>query len=206
MTRPVLYSYRRCPYAMRARMALRYAAIDVEIREIVLRDKPRHMLEISPKGTVPVLVLADGRVIDESLDIMRWALCQHDPDGWLHEEARALALIDDNDGPFKTALDRYKYADRHPENPAAVWRAMGETFLQELEDHLQQQSGLLGPATSIADVAIFPFVRQFAMVDSGWFAAAPYPALRSWLERWLASALFLDVMQKQPPWQSLPNG
>ncbi len=185
-------------------MALRYVAIDVEIREIVLRDKPRHMLEVSPKGTVPVLVLADGTVIDESLDIMRWALHQNDPDGWLHEEARAMALIADNDGPFKTALDRYKYSDRHPEQPVAVWRAMGETFLQVLEDHLQQQPGLLGSATSIADVAIFPFVRQFAMVDSGWFAAAPYPALRSWLERWLASTLFLEVMQKQPPWQPLP--
>jgi glutathione S-transferase len=201
MMLPVLYSYRRCPYAMRARMALRYAAIDVDIREIVLREKPRQLLEVSPKGTVPVLVLADGMVIDESLDIMRWALRQHDPEGWLQEETRSLGLIADNDGPFKAALDRYKYADRYPQQPVAVWRAMGETFLQRLENHLQQQPGLLGPATAIADVAIFPFVRQFAMVDTCWFATAPYPALRGWLERWLASALFLEIMQKYPPWR-----
>jgi glutathione S-transferase len=202
MTLPILYSYRRCPYAMRARMALREAGIAVEIREIALRDKPREMLAVSPKGTVPVLVLPDSTVIDESLDIMRWALRQYDPDGWLHDETRSLALIADNDGAFKQALDRYKYADRYPEKPAAASRAMGEIFLQRLEDHLQRQPGLLGPAPSIADVAIFPFVRQFAMVDSGWFAAAPYPALRDWLERWLGSALFLDIMQKHPPWQS----
>lgn len=200
MTLPILYSYRRCPYAMRARMALRQAGIAVEIREIALRDKPREMLAVSPKGTVPVLVLPDGTVIDESLDIMRWALRQHDPDGWLHDEARSLALIADNDGAFKAALDRYKYAGRYPEHPSAFWRAKGEDYLQTLERHLRVQDGLLGPAASIADVAIFPFVRQFSMVDADWFERAPYPALRRWLERWLGSPLFLDIMQKHPPW------
>jgi len=202
MTLPILYSYRRCPYAMRARMALREAGIAVEIREIALRDKPRHMLAVSPKGTVPVLVLPDGTVIDESLDIMRWALRQHDPDCWLHDETRSLALIADNDGAFKQALDRYKYADRYPQQPAAAWRAMGECHLQALERHLCEHDNLLGPAASIADVAIFPFVRQFAMVDVVWFESAPYPALHGWLDRWLGSALFLDIMQKHPPWQS----
>jgi glutathione S-transferase len=202
MTLPILYSYRRCPYAMRARMALREAGIAVEIREIALRDKPRHMLAVSPKGTVPVLVLPDGTVIDESLDIMRWALRQYDPDGWLHDETRSLALIADNDGAFKQALDRYKYADRYPQQPAAAWRAMGECYLQALEPHLCAHDNLLGPAASIADVAIFPLVRQFAMVDVVWFESAPYPALRAWLDCWLGSALFLDIMQKQLPWQS----
>ncbi|MFL9608690.1 glutathione S-transferase [Methylobacillus sp. Pita2] len=199
MAQPVLYSYRRCPYAMRARMALHYAGIAVDIREIALKAKPAHMLQVSPKGTVPVLVLPDGSVIDESLDIMRWALQRHDPEDWLGSPAllaQAESLIAENDGPFKRALDRYKYAIRFPEQPPEAYRAQGEAFLQQLESHLQQRPYLLGDHASLADVAIFPFVRQFSMVDQSWFEAAPYPRLQAWLQAWLASARFAAVMQK----------
>ncbi|MGY1490489.1 glutathione S-transferase [Methylobacillus pratensis] len=201
MTQPILYSYRRCPYAMRARMALHYAGIAVDIREIALKAKPAHMLQVSPKGTVPVLVLPDGAVIDESLDIMRWALQQHDPEDWLGNPAllaRAESLIAENDGAFKRALDRYKYAIRFPEQPPEAYRGQGEAFLQQLESRLQQQSYLLGDHAGLADVAIFPFVRQFSMVDPAWFEAAPYPRLRAWLQAWLASVRFAAVMQKYP--------
>ncbi|ABE48777.1 MULTISPECIES: glutathione S-transferase [Methylobacillus] len=201
MAQPILYSYRRCPYAMRARMALHYANIAVDIREIVLKAKPTHMLQVSPKGTVPVLVLPDGVVIDESLDIMRWALQHHDPEGWLGSPAllaQAESLIAENDGPFKHALDRYKYAIRFPEQPPEVYRAQGEIFLQQLESRLQQQSYLLGSHQGLADVAIFPFVRQFAMVDQPWFLSAPYPQVRAWLQAWVESERFAAIMQKYP--------
>jgi len=201
MTQPILYSYRRCPYAMRARMALRYAGIDVEIREIILRDKPRHMLAVSPKGTVPVLVLPDGRVIDESLDIMAWALAQQDPDGWLTDDGLFQELIAENDGSFKQALDQYKYATRFPEKSAEVYRQQGERFLARLEALLAEHAYLLSDKLTQADVAIFPFIRQFSMVDADWFAAAPYPRLRQWLAGLLVSDLFTGVMQKQTAWQ-----
>jgi glutathione S-transferase len=199
MTTPILYSYRRCPYAMRARMALQQAAIAVEIREISLSVKPQHMLEVSPKATVPVLVLADGKVIDESLQIMQWALVQSDKDSWLTLDLNlALQLIDDNDTQFKRALDAYKYPERHPEKTQQAHRSAGELFLQQLEQRLEQHEYLLKDSVSIADVAIFPFVRQFAAVDSVWFGQAPYPKLQLWLNHWLSSALFISVMQKYP--------
>lgn len=182
-------------------MALHYANIAVDIREIVLKAKPTHMLQVSPKGTVPVLVLPDGVVIDESLDIMRWALQHHDPEGWLGSPAllaQAESLIAENDGPFKHALDRYKYAIRFPEQPPEVYRAQGEIFLQQLESRLQQQSYLLGSHQGLADVAIFPFVRQFAMVDQPWFLSAPYPQVRAWLQAWVESERFAAIMQKYP--------
>lgn len=197
MTRPILYSYRRCPYAMRARMALRYAGISVETREVVLGDKPRHMLAASPKGTVPVLVLPDGKVIDESLDIMAWALAQQDPDGWLTDNRLFQELITENDGSFKRALDQYKYATRFPEQSAEVYRQQGERFLARLEALLSEHAYLLSEKLTQADVAIFPFIRQFSMVDRDWFAEAPYPHLRQWLAGLLASELFNAVMQKQ---------
>lgn len=197
MTRPILYSYRRCPYAMRARMALRYAGISVETREVVLGDKPRHMLAVSPKGTVPVLVLPDGKVIDESLDIMAWALAQQDPDGWLTDNRLFQELITENDGSFKRALDQYKYATRFPEQSAEVYRQQGERFLARLEALLSEHAYLLSEKLTQADVAIFPFIRQFSMVDTDWFAEAPYPHLRQWLAGLLASELFNGVMQKQ---------
>lgn len=197
--KPILYSYRRCPYAMRARMALWVANIALEVREVSLRDKPAHLLQISPKGTVPVLQLTDGSVLEQSLDIMQWALAQHDPQAWLNADRDAVdRLIAINDGDFKKALDRYKYPERYPEHPQWVYRQQGEQFLQGLEAALQQQPFLLGATASMADVAIFPFVRQFAAVDAEWFAGSAYPRLRIWLEGWLENALFAAVMQKFP--------
>lgn len=199
MALPILYSYRRCPYAMRARMAIWAATIQVEVREISLREKPSHLLQISPKGTVPVLQLSDSTVLEQSLDIMQWALAQNDPKGWLNADPEAVnALITINDGDFKKALDHYKYPDRYPEHTQAFYREQGEQFLQRLETALAQHDYLLGDKPSIADVAIFPFIRQFAAVDAEWFASSPYPKLRVWLERWLESTLFAEVMQKFP--------
>ena len=190
---------------MRARMALRYTGIEVEIREIALRDKPQHMLELSPKGTVPVLGLSNGTVIDESLDIMRWALAQNDPENWRMDgdsagQSATEELIRENDGSFKSALDRYKYAIRFPQQPAAAYRAEGERFLQRLESRLQQRPCLCRATPSFADIAIFPFIRQFAMVDEDWFAQSGYDALRDWLRRLIAMPLFADIMQKRPTW------
>ena len=205
MQRPVLYSYRRCPYAMRARMALRYAGIDAEIREIELRNKPLHMLQLSPKATVPVLLLESGEMLEESLDIMRWALQQRDADGWRlpgdqekRDSMEALILV--NDREFKQALDRYKYPERYPEFPVEHYRQQGEVFLHMLEDHLLVSACLFGDTLSMADIAIFPFIRQFAGVDSAWFNDSPYPRLRGWLEARVQSTLFTDVMQKKPVW------
>lgn len=199
---PILYSYRRCPYAMRARMALKYTGIAVETREIALKDKPKSMLQVSPKGTVPVLVLADGTVLEESLDIMRWALQQRDDDGWLDVDSERLqALIAENDGSFKQALDKYKYAIRFPEQPAESYRSQGELFLQKLEALLNQHRYLLEDRISQADIAIFPFIRQFAAVDSAWFETAPYPKLKGWLNEMVQSALFVSIMEKQPTYQ-----
>lgn len=196
---PVLYSYRRCPYAMRARMALSYAGIVVEIREVSLRQKPVHMLQVSPKGTVPVLVLPDGQVIDQSLDIMQWALQQHDIDGWLSADPQHVALlIAENDGSFKKHLDRYKYADRFPEHSAEYYRAQGELFLEKLEQYLQKNNFLSGSAISFADIAIFPFIRQFAAVDNGWFESSDYIKLKSWLQYLVETELFERVMVKHP--------
>lgn len=203
---PLLYSFRRCPYAIRARLALRQAGLAVQLHEVSLRDKPAAMLALSPKGTVPVLQLPDGAVLDESLDIMLWALAQSDLDGWLAGaktvDAEAMALIARNDGPFKALLDRYKYANRHPEFPATHYRDEAVALhLAPLDALLAAQSGaarpgLLGTRVSLVDAAIFPFVRQFAAVDADWFATAPLPALRGWLQRWLDSALFQAVMEK----------
>lgn len=199
MALPILYSYRRCPYAMRARMALWAAQVQLEVREVTLRDKPTHLLQISPKGTVPVLQLPDGMVLEQSLDIMQWALAQHDPQGWLHADREGVNhFITINDGDFKKALDRYKYPERYPEQPQVFYRQQGEQFLQLLEAALQQHRFVLGESTSVADVAIFPFIRQFAAVDAEWFAVSAYPQLRAWLNGWLESALFVQIMQKFP--------
>ena len=196
MTLPILYSYRRCPYAMRARMALKLANIDVEIREIALRNKPAHMLQVSPKATVPVLVLPDGKVIDESLDIMYWALKEHPLIKGIDANFEALVL--ENDQVFKRALDAYKYPERQTHLTQLEHRAQGEIFLQKLENLLQKNQYLLSATLSLADIAIFPFVRQFAAVDTAWFATAPYPKLRAWLKVLVESTLFVSVMEKQP--------
>ncbi len=191
-----LYSFRRCPYAMRARMALRYSGVAVDIVEVSLKAKPAEMLAISPKGTVPVLN-ADGRVIDESLEIMRWALAQNDPQNWLLEDdARIAELIEANDQVFKVHLNRYKYAERYPEQPMEVYRAEGALFLQRLEELLTDREYLLADHLSLADVALLPFVRQFAHVDREWFAQTPYVRLQAWLQRFLESELFTSIMKK----------
>ncbi|WP_085698321.1 glutathione S-transferase [Pseudomonas sp. B26(2017)] len=191
-----LYSFRRCPYAMRARMALRYSGVPVEIVEISLKAKPAEMLAISPKGTVPVLN-AGGQVIDESLEIMRWALAQHDPDDWLLNGDSTIAeLIEANDQVFKVHLNRYKYAERYPEQPMEVYRAEGALFLQRLDELLEDRDYLLAGHPSLADIALLPFVRQFAHVDRDWFAQTPYVRLQAWLQRFLESELFTDIMKK----------
>ena len=199
MPLPILYSYRRCPYAMRARMALKYANINVEIREIALKEKPAEMLIASPKGTVPVLVLQDGQVLEQSLDIMYWALQQRDIDGWLTaDKPLTQRLIAENDGSFKQALDKYKYAIRFPEQSVEFYRAQAEVFLQKLERLLAQSAFLLGDKVSLADIALFPFIRQFSGVDPVWFEAAAYLKLKAWLKQLVDSDLFVDIMQKRP--------
>ncbi|MBH3404653.1 glutathione S-transferase [Pseudomonas glycinae] len=191
-----LYSFRRCPYAMRARMALRYSGVPVEIVEVSLKAKPAQMLAISPKGTVPVLD-ADGQVIDESLEIMRWALAQNDPDDWLlGGDSRIAELIEANDRVFKIHLNRYKYAERYPEQPMEVYRAEGALFLQKLDELLEGRDYLLAGHPSLADIALLPFVRQFAHVDRDWFAQTPYVRLQAWLQRFLESELFTGIMKK----------
>ena len=203
---PILYSFRRCPYAIRARMVLRYSDIKVELREVVLADKPAEMLMCSPKGTVPVLVPDKGDVIDESLDIMRWALAQNDPDGWAGENGeywqQAQELIDINDNAFKQSLDQYKYADRFPEHPVSFYRQQAEVFIQQLEHRLSGQYFLLGKNISVADIAIFPFIRQFAFVDKAWFDQSEYRALQAWLKGLLELSLFVDIMQKYSQWKT----
>ncbi|BAQ75015.1 glutathione S-transferase-like protein [Pseudomonas sp. Os17] len=203
-TRPMpeatLYSFRRCPYAMRARLALRYAQVPVQIVEVSLKAKPAEMLALSPKGTVPVLAV-DGRVIDESMEIMHWALEQHDPDNWRligapEAQTQMAALIAENDQVFKVHLNRYKYAERYPEAPMEHYRAQGEVFLAQLERLLQERRYLLAAHPSLADMALLPFVRQFAHVDREWFAQTPYPALQEWLQVFLESKLFVGVMAK----------
>lgn len=196
MNEVLLYSFRRCPYAMRARLALRYAGVPVRIVEVSLKAKPAEMLALSPKGTVPVLSV-EGEVIDESLAIMQWALARHDPDDWLLQgDPAVLALIAENDQGFKYHLDRYKYAERYPQFPMEHYRAEGETFLQKLEGLLADRAYLLADHSSLADMALAPFVRQFAHVDRDWFASAPYPGLQRWLDAFLQSPLFIGVMAK----------
>lgn len=200
---PLLYSYRRCPYAMRARMALLHARVAFQAFEIVLRDKPAELLRLSPKGTVPVLRLPDDSVLEESLDIMRWALEPRDADGcWCRSRsAENLGLLQTNDGDFKRLLDRYKYPDRHPDASPAMRDVRSQAVqiqLVPLERRLQEQRHLGGDTACATDVAIFPFVRQFAAVEPGWFAQQELPALQAWLEGWTTSELFAVCMAKLP--------
>jgi glutathione S-transferase len=197
---PVLYSFRRCPYAMRARMGLYKAGIKLELREIVLRDKPEHMLEISPKGTVPVLQLTDGKVLEESLEILLWALKQHDPDGWLDNKDSALSLIKTNDTGFKYALDRYKYPNRYPDEDCSGMRERGMEILKDWNSRIENNGYLNGAKISLADIAIFPFVRQYAHTDRDWFDAQDIKPLQMWLETHKNSALFKAIMEKFELW------
>ena len=203
---PVLYSFRRCPYAMRARMAVSYSGLAVELREVILRDMPVSLLACSPKGTVPVLVLPGGEVLEESRDIIDWALVNNDPDNWLPAPGDVLRqevsrLVDACDMSFKQHLDRYKYAERYPEHAADYYRSQGEVFLEQLEQRLGQHEWLCGERMSVADVSIFPFIRQFANVDRAWFDETVYARLQAWLSVFLQSDLFAGVMNKFPPWQ-----
>lgn len=186
---------------MRARLALAVSGTHCELREVRLSAKPPQMLAASPKGTVPVLVLPDGLVLDESLDIMRWALANRDPEDWLARSDPALIAL--NDGAFKQALDGYKYPERHGTDARAC-RENGLDFLRELDGRLAASGQLCGPARGHADAAIMPFVRQFAAVEPEWFSALPLPHLQRWLAGHLASALFEAIMIRPAPWS--PGG
>ncbi|WP_333914876.1 glutathione S-transferase [Sphingomonas sp. LR60] len=195
MADPVLYSFRRCPYAMRARLALAVSGVRYELREVRLADKPDEMLTISQKGTVPVLQTTDGAVIDESLSIMRWALDLRDPENWLARDDGVL--IARNDGMFKHHLDRYKYPDRYGSDPAAH-RDCCLPFLEELDGRIGDAGHICGTKAGLVDAAIMPFVRQFAAVDRNWFQARPFPRLTAWLGDHLASGLFETIMHRLP--------
>ena len=198
----ILYSYRRCPYAMRARMALKYSGIEVEHREIELRNKPQSMLIASPKGTIPVLCVGD-LVLDQSLDIMHWAISQSDPDQWRNaDDAIAQAWTAKNDGPFKVLLDQYKYPNRYPElDQAVVLNEALQIMLLPMEQALQVTQYLMGDKLTWVDVAIFPFIRQFSMVDAKKFEQLPISATKKWLSQQLNSELFQSVMHKHPVWR-----
>jgi glutathione S-transferase len=200
---PVLYSFRRCPYAMRARMAIAVSGQACELREVVLRDKPAELLAASPKGTVPVLVDVDGRVVEQSLDIMLWALGRHDPEGWLAPDVDEMrALIAECDGEFKRHLDGYKYSERHAVVDGLPHREQGALFLSKLEGRLRSTRCLHGEHVALADIAIVPFVRQFAQVDIAWFAAQPWPKLLAWLAARIDAPVFTRVMDKYPRWSA----
>lgn len=201
----ILYSFRRCPYAMRARMALSISGAEYEHREILLSDKPAAMLAVSPKGTVPVLLLDDGTVIDESYDVMVWALSQNDPENWLSSKDEAEQVLSVITGDFKYHLDRYKYANRYDESlpRGAVnleHRDKAVAALGPLEERLSKTRFLCGDRRSFADIASFPFLRQFAATDADWWQAQPLPHVRAWLSELMDSALFQAIMQKYPLW------
>jgi len=204
--RPVLYSFRRCPYAMRARLAISVSGVECELREIVLRDKAPEFLQESPKATVPVLIDEDGNVVEESLDIALWALARHDPDNWLKPEISSIeemhALIGEADGPFKSRLDRYKYANRHDGIDPNEERQAASAFLLLLDQRLTDQQYLFGSRICLADMAIVPFVRQFANVDRDWFDSQEWPNLLGWLDSFLESSRFQSIMEKYPKWQT----
>jgi glutathione S-transferase len=197
---PILWSFRRCPYAMRARLAIQSSSQPVALREILLKDKPAPFLAASPKGTVPVV--QDGpRVIEESRDVMLWALGRNDPEGWLDMPEEGFALIDACDGPFKAALDHTKYAVRYPDLDEADEREKALAFLRKLEARLQETPFLMGDRRTLADMATLPFIRQFANTDRAWFDAQGLTALTKWLDDFLASERFKSIMTKYPPWQ-----
>ena len=202
----MLYSFRRCPYAMRARMALYVSGQECEHREVLLRNKPAEMFALSPKATVPVLEVTKGQVIDESLDIMLWALERNDPLGWLDPEEGSkqdmLDLIVRIEDEFKPHLDRYKYSSQYENADPDFHRAEAEKMIIELNERLSQSDYLFGAKSSLADFAIAPFIRQFANTDRDWFDQLPYAALHKWLAGILVSEVFVTIMRKYPPWQA----
>ena len=197
---PILWSFRRCPYAMRARLAIAASGCRVELREILLKDKPAPFLAASPKGTVPVVVTQTS-VIEESRDVMQWALSQNDPEGWLDMPAEGHALIDACDGPFKQALDHTKYAVRFPDLDENEERAKALSHLHAWNDRLSKTAFLMGESRTLADMAILPFVRQFANTDRTWFDAQNLNPLTSWLDDFLTSGGFAAIMTKHQPWK-----
>ena len=203
---PVLYSFRRCPYAMRARLALLVSGVAYEHREVALKAKPAEMLAVSPKGTVPVLCLPSGEVLEESVDIMRWALQQADPQAWLPSTPQARTLTEEgialNDGEFKAHLDRYKYPQRFGLSDGLQHRTQGAELLMRWQERLLGHACLSGDRWGLLDACVAPFVRQFARTDRAWFDAQPWPQLTQWLSVFEASEDFAAVMHKHPLWQS----
>ncbi len=199
-TLPILWTFRRCPYAMRARLAIQSSGQQVALQEILLKNKPAAFLAASPKGTVPVIE-DQGVIIEESRDVMLWTLGQNDPEGWLDMPDEGHTLIDACDGPFKTALDHTKYAVRFPDRDEMTERGKAMGFLNDLNDRLAQSTSLMGPKRTLADMAILPFVRQFANTNRAWFDAQGLDPLTAWLDAFLASDQFRGVMAKYPPWQ-----
>ena len=197
-TTPILYSFRRCPYAIRARLAIYSAGIELELREVLLRDKAPKFLEVSKSKTVPCLQTNDY-ILDESLEIMIWALNINDPKNWLRETDKSLELIATCDGPFKNALDRTKYPNRYPDESAVENRVLASNFLDFIENQLSPC--LFGENFNLADIAILPFVRQFAHIDFDWFLSQPWPKTAEWLENFKSSEMFKSVMKKYPKWE-----
>ena len=189
---------------MRARLALRVSGVSYEHREVALKSKPTQMLEASPKGTVPVLCLPSGQVLEQSLDIMQWALQQHDPEAWLPAAPEARVWTEEaiavNDGEFKAHLDRYKYPQRFGLQDGLSHRAQGAAVLMRWQQVLQQQAFLAGNRWGLADACLAPFVRQFARTDRAWFDAQPWPQLQAWLTAFENSEAFVAVMHKHPLW------
>jgi len=206
MSHPILYSFRRCPYCMRAHMALKQTGIKIELREVKLSDMPEEALSISPEATVPILALPDGTVFTESWDIVKWSLAQNDSEMWLgnnnEHSLDAEILIETNDFSFKKELDHYKYADRFPEHSEEHYRKACEAFIEELEDMLIDNNFLLAGQLSLADIGVFPFIRQFSLVNKEWFDSAPYPKVRKWLDNLISTELFQHVFQKHELWQA----
>ena len=200
MTEAILYSFRRCPYAMRARMALHVSGLAYEHREVVLRDKPPEMLEVSPKGTVPVIVDAEAGVLEESLDIMRWALRHRDPENWLKRQDDELLAA--NDGPFKHHLDRYKYSTRYDDVDPEEHGAKAVEHLRVMEERLTMAPYLCGETRGFTDIAVFPFVRQFVNTDKAWFAAQGLEGITAWLKSLTGSDLFTAIMAKHVQWKA----
>jgi glutathione S-transferase len=202
MTHPILYSFRRCPYAIRARLAILVSALVVELREVKLANKPGEMIAASPKATVPVMVLQCGRVIDESVEIMDFALAQNDPQRWLEPVTpKAMEMVSLVDGAFKHHLDRYKYPDRY-DGDHLSHRTAGFDILAKFDAIVSRQAFLAGERFSFIDAAIFPFVRQYAAVDVQWFADQPIGALQSWLKTLENSQLFGSAMVSLPVWKA----
>ncbi len=200
---PILYSFRRCPYAMRARMAIHISQQKCEIREVLLKDKPPSMMEYSAKGTVPVLVLQSGKVIDESLDVIDWALNLNDPYNWKRSKdlGKTKELIKINDGDFKFHLDRYKYSKRYENEDPNFHREKCLTFIKMINEELKDSKYIYDNEISYIDISLLPFIRQFRIADNDWFDELPYENVKSWLSNFIDSKLLKSVMPKYDLWK-----